>query len=158
MGASVSAQVPDWYVKLTTIKPRVSSRTDVERLFDGLKVRETFVYKGVEVVSYDWRHGRLTMDYATGDCPVDRKERCGFGKDIVLEGLLSLTAAVKFSKFRLKKEALYAFWEDDNPTLHYFDIKAGLNHAVQNKRVISVSIFHPSMYKQAERLARTGDP
>ncbi len=155
---SAFGQIPDWYASLKTIEPRVSSKIEIEELFLNARVGKSFVYKGTESVYYETVDGELSVLYAAGNCPDERKEICDFEKDTVLEAIFFPKRKVRFSKLKLKMQYLDFFVEDDNPTEHYVDTKAGLDHDVQRKKLLHVKVFHPSMYEQVKRSARTGNP
>ncbi len=61
---SVFSQEPDWLVKIKNIKPLVSTREDVIKMFGEPLEKERISYGKY----YDFKDGRMNVIYATGLC------------------------------------------------------------------------------------------
>jgi hypothetical protein len=151
------AQIPDWYISLRKVEPRITSKGEIEQIFANPTVNKSFVDRGIESVYYNTTGGRLTVEYAAGSCPTNRVEECNFTPGTVLGAVFFPNSQVAFSKLKLRTKGMDVFREDDNPTQHYANIKAGLDHSVQRGRILSVRVFHPSMYPKVKQFAKYGD-
>ena len=98
------AQVPEWYQKIITIEPWISSREDFEKSFTGLKVVRSFVYENRETVFYTNEDGRFEVRYSTGRCEDRRNFTCSLEKDIVVDLLFFPRNRIKMSKFKTQKK------------------------------------------------------
>ena len=141
------AQVPDWFQKVMQIKPFESSKADVERIFNDAKISKSFTDIGLEFVYYDVADGRLSLRYSLGKCSEisdavfdlekGRVVRVHFTPDNVF---------VKLFKYKIDVKRFDAEYENDNPTLHYFDDESGISYSTQRKKLKGVQLYAPQKY------------
>lgn len=150
------AQEPDWLIKLKKIQTGVSTKLDVERIFDSPRSAGGSSEKRGEESAYPLADGYLIVIIAAGTCPPNLRENCSVSKGTVIEAIFSPSIRPKETSFDFKTSQFQGFYERDNPTLHYIDKRAGLDYVVVHGEIRNVRIFHPAVYKRILRNIQAG--
>jgi hypothetical protein len=146
---STEAKQPAWFQKLKQVRPFVSSKTDVERIFPDAKLDKSFVDTGVEFVFYDTAEGKMSLRYSAGKCTEIEKAPFDLEKGRVL-GLtfFPVDRTTGLSKFNVNKKEMSRDKEDDIPVFHYYSEELGIDYGVVGNKVIEVQLFPALRYAE----------
>lgn len=153
---AAQARSPIWYMKLTQLQIRSSTKSDFLKLFLP-STAESKIDSGFEFARYVTPEGLFSVDYAAGDCPAINLAKCGFDVGTILQITVLPSKSSKASDFGQDFKRLEQFKEKDTPTEHFFDVILGRSFAVQRKKVTGFQMFHPSQYEEVKRIAITGN-
>jgi hypothetical protein len=143
---------PKWYSKLRQIKPLITTKQEVEKLFNYPKV--TDAYEGIwsNSVDYKLKEGELSISYSQGRCSETNKDN-GYdvAKDVVIDVDLYLKKEVSISALSLDLSNFEKTEISDLPNLFTYrneDLGEYYNGSLEKIRDIH---FFPS--KEQEKLA-----
>lgn len=143
---SAKGEESSWYRKLKQIKPLISSKQDIERIFASPKIRRTFEDDEIEFVLYETSEGKFTVEYSTSKCSSNNKKTYNVEKGIVIRIIFFPKKEEKLSKFKVDKKLLIKTREGDDPAWHYVNDKFGVDFSVIKGKVIDVKFYPSSSY------------
>ncbi len=141
LSISVSAQVPDWYIKLKEVKVFQSSKQDVGRIFEYPNVSYWSRSKGRpdnswgESFVYETKNGKLDVFYSTGKCSeLTGKRGWDIDEGLVVSIEFEPTKPIKLSKLNLDLSTFKREKSSDTAFWRYWSDQLGVNFGVlQNK-------------------------
>jgi hypothetical protein len=142
LSMTVSAQEPDWFLKLKEIKVFQSSKQDVERVFENPKNIYSSNKDGKElgwgeIIEYNTVSGKLHVFYSTGRCSeITNNDGWDLVKDVVVNIEFEPLKSVKLSKLSLDLSTFKREKESDTSFWHYTSEKLGIKFAVLQNKVI----------------------
>lgn len=92
---------PKWFSNLRQVKPMITTKQEVEKLFDYPKVRYTFDGEWSKKVDYILKEGELSVFYSQGRCSEMKTEGYDVEKYIVIDIDMDLKKEVSISKLNL---------------------------------------------------------
>lgn len=132
----VLGQESNWFKKISEIKPGVSTKQDVESLFDSAVVGQTNQFVGNEQVYYKTEEGKLRVNYSLGNCnEVFGKVDLEKGK--VIDFSFSPDLALKISKLNLDLTSFKKQKEYDNENWDYMNGELGIIYVLYKKKRLS---------------------
>ncbi|HVF30922.1 MAG TPA: hypothetical protein VNA22_08125, partial [Pyrinomonadaceae bacterium] len=134
-----AAQGPAWHKRIMQIVPGTSSSSDVERLFNSSQLEKSFVDGAIGARFYTSTEGELSVYIATRVCTLGSSSR-KVPQQTVIEATFFPAKEISLKKFGISKSKFKRTAEDDNPTIHPINSAAGLDYAMQNGRVIHVTV------------------
>jgi predicted ATPase len=145
---SVHAQQPAWYQKLKQVKPFISSKADVERIFGDAGVYKSFIGEGVEFVYYEATgEGKLSVVYSSGKCDEVSDAPFDIEKGKVLSAMFfPADKFVSLSKFKVNKKELNQERGTHTPHLNYVSDELGIEFTTQRNTVAHVHLFPALRY------------
>ncbi len=159
---SAYSNEPNWYVKFKQIKPLITSREEVEKLFSFPRVKTSFIDAGIEVVFYETEEGKLTVYYSAGECSseirVRESEEDKFVKGYkttkgnVVYTIFFPKTKIKFSRVKNNKSKLYKSRDGDDPAWTFSNDELGIGYSVMRGKVFDAYLYplHKDNYLMCE--------
>lgn len=137
---------PDWLIKLRRLEIFISTKSDVEILFNNPKITDIYNYAEKEKngwskkVEYETKDGELTVLYSTGKC-AEVKSPIGYDidKDVVAELKFSPRKPLSLKKLRYDLSKFeYISTIDIQNTYILSNDEIGIEFFIGNEKVESV--------------------
>jgi len=92
---------PSWYTKFKQIKPLISTKQDIERIFKNPKIIFTYDEGWIKTIEYKLKEGRLSISYSTGKCKPGSEYGYNVNQDVVTDSDFTLENQVKITRLGL---------------------------------------------------------
>lgn len=98
---SAHSKTPKWYLKLKQVKLMVTTKQEVEKLFNYPEATNTFDGEWSKNIDYNLKEGKLSVSYSQGKCSEVNTDGYNVEKDVVIGITMYLEEEVSISKLAL---------------------------------------------------------
>lgn len=132
----ILGQGDNWFNKISEIKPGISTRQDVESLFDSALIEQTNQFVGNEDVYYKTREGKLLVSYSLKSC-IEGSEMYDLEKGKVILITFFPNLPLKISKLKLDLTSFKKRKENDNDNWDYINQELGIIYVLLDKKKLT---------------------
>lgn len=152
---TVSAQQPDWFIKLKKLQKSFPTEKDIEKVFGSLEIIYSTPLKEIKsrkswtkIIKYKIPEGSFDVFLSAGRCSSENTDGFDLDDGVMLTYSFTLGNPVDVSLLKLNLNGFKASREDDVEIWFFTNEKKGITYEISDKKLRRISYSLPKKYYQ----------